>query len=284
LKLHIAYEGWTKDSDRHELVNKKYIAGMMTPQRLKKLRNARIYQEYNEEKIELRVMNGDGAKWINNIATPNTICQKDLFHIQQEIIRDVREKEYQEELEKMLEEKRYNEIADYIENLMHISGGEEKVVNKLKKLKSYLKEGLPRYKDILTEQGKELPQAPEGKEYRDMGTMESQIFTVLKVRLCSGRKAFLKLGANYLSKICVEYFENAGEIEIAKIESEIPIDNSIEEWIAEIEENVRKNKKIHRVDRKETEENNYMQARLLEHTPELKEVLRLAKPTALMYR
>ena len=129
----------------------------------------------------------------------------------------------------MVEEKRYNEIQDYIENLKYELGGEEKDVKKLRTLQSYLKSGLPRYQDILKEQNRKMPKAPNGIEYRNMGTMESQIFSVLKVRLCSGRKAFAKEGANYLSKICAEYSESKGNIEIEKIESEIPVDNSIEE-------------------------------------------------------
>jgi len=284
LKLHVFYEGWLKNSNRHELVNKSYISGMMSSKTLEKLRNARIYQKYDEEKIELRAINGDGARWIKNIATKDTISQKDSFHIQQEIIRDIKEEKYREELVKMIEEKRYNEVSNYIEQLKFEVGGEEKAVKKLKKLQSYLKEGLPRYQDILKEQGRKLPKAPKGIEYRDMGTMESQIFSVLKVRLCSGRKAFLKNGASYLSKVCAEYYETNGDIELEKLESEIPIDNSIEEYIKEIEENVKKNKRNHRADRKETEEYNYNKGTIIEVSPQLKEILKLAEPTALMYR
>ena len=284
LKLHITYEGWKKDSNRHELVNKKIIAGMMTPKKLKELRNARIYQAYDEKSIQVRANNGDGARWINNIATKDTICQKDSYHIQQEITRDIKEEKYREELQNIIKEKRYNEVYDYIENLKYELGGEKNVVDKLKTLQSYLKTGLPRYQDILKEQNREMPKAPEGIEYRDMGTMESQIFSVLKVKLCSGRKAFAKKGANYLSKICAIYSENTGEIEVEKIESEIPIDNSIEEYIQEIENNVKKNKKIHRANRKEIEDNNYAQATLIEINPVFKELLKLAEPTALMYR
>lgn len=283
LKLHVTYEGWTKDK-RHELVNKKYITGMMSPKRLKQLKNARIYQEYNEETIKLRALNGDGAKWIKNIATEDTISQKDNFHIQQEIVRDIKEKQYRQEIINMLANKQYKAILPHIEKLKYELGGEEKTIKKLETLKNYLKEGLPRYQDILKEQGKEIPKAPDGIEYRNMGTMESQIFTVLKVRLCSGRKAFLKKGANYLSKVCAEYFENTGEIKLEKINEEIQIDNSIEEWIKEIEENVKKNKRMHRADRKETEEYNFAQSKIIEYTPELKELLKLAEPTALMYR
>lgn len=284
LKLHIMYEGWEKDNLRHPLVNKKYIAGMMTTDKLRKLRNARVYQAYNEEKIKLRASNGDGASWINKLATKDTIRQKDSFHIQQEIIRDIKNEKYREELITILREKRYNEVQNYIENLKYELGGEEKTVRKLEKLKKYLKNGLPRYQDILKEQGREMPKAPEGMEYHDMGTMESQIFSVLKVRLCSGRKAFLKNGASYLAKVCAEYFENNGEIELEKIESEIEIDNSVEEWIKEIEENVKENRKMHRADRKETEEYTYNKGTIITINPQLENLIKLAEPTALIYR
>lgn len=161
LKLHITYEGWKKDSKRHELINKKYLAGIMSVQKLKKLRNARIYQEYNEKSIQLRVINGDGASWINSIATKDTIRQKDLFHIQQEIIRDISEKQYQEELASIINNKEYDKVHDYIEHLKYELGGEEKTVKKLEKLQKYLKEGLPRYKDILQKENKQIPNAPQ---------------------------------------------------------------------------------------------------------------------------
>ena len=283
IKLHVLYEGCNKNSNRHELVNKRYITGMMTPKTLKNLRNARVYQLYDMDSIELRLGNGDGASWINSVMTKGTILQKDSFHIQQEIVRDIPIKQYREELIKIIEDKKYSEVQNYIENLKYVLGGEEKIVKKLDKLKQYLRTGLPRYTDILEEKGIELPKAPEDIEYRSMGTMESQIFSVLVVRLCSGRKAFLKEGANYLSKVCAEYYET-GNINLEKIESEISIDNSIEEWIKQIEENVKMNKKNCRADRKMTEENKYTQARIIEYSPELKELLKLSEPTALIYR
>ena len=255
LKLYVTYEGWEKENVRHPLVNKSYIAGMMSSKKLEKIRNAKIYQKYNEEKIELRVMNGDGARWIKNITCKGAISQKDNFHIHQEIVRDIPEEKNREELSKIIEEKKYREVDGYIENLKSELGGEEKTVNKLKKLQSYLKDGLPRYQDILKEQGREVPNAPEGIEYRNPGIMESQIFTVLKVRLASGRKSFSKRGASYLSKICAKKLEENGNIELDKLEEPIEIDNSIEEWINEIEAEVKKNKKSHRANRKETENN-----------------------------
>ena len=254
LKLHVTYEGWKKNDERHTLVNKSYIAGMMSSKKLEKIRNARLYQKYDLDKVKLRVMNGDGARWIKNITAKGAISQKDNFHIHQEIVRDIQDKKYREELEKIIEEKRYGEVEKYIENLKYELGGEEKIVKKLNTLQRYLKEGLPRYQDVLKERKQEMPEAPAGIEYRNPGIMESQIFTVLKVRLGSGRKSFSKPGASYLAKVCALKVEEKNEINLEKIEMPIKIDNSVEEWIKTIEENVKKNKQ-HRANRKETEEN-----------------------------
>ena len=77
LKLHVMYEGWKKDDIRHSLVNKQYIAGIMKPKEIAKLRDARIFTQYDESKIKLRVTNGDGAKWKKGITVKGGIYQKD---------------------------------------------------------------------------------------------------------------------------------------------------------------------------------------------------------------
>ena len=185
LKLHVSYEGWKKDDKRHPLVNKMYIAGFMSSAELKKRRDAQIYQNYDVSKIKLRILNGDGASWISKLATKNTIQQRDNFHIHQEIIRDIQEDEYRRQLERLIAEKRYDEVPVYLEYLKYEVGGEESAINKIDRLKSYLSEGLPRYQDILEKQNRTMPEAPEGIEYKNPGVMESQIFTVLTKRFKS---------------------------------------------------------------------------------------------------
>ena len=232
LKLHVMYEGWKKDDKRHSLINKQYIAGMMKPKEIKKLRDARVYQQYDVEKIKLRVVNGDGAKWTKGITAKGGIYQKDQFHIMQEIVRDV-PKEYRNIIEELVKTKQYDKIEKAIDGLKVELGGEYKAVKKLNTLQSYLSSGLERYQDIV-----EVPEAPEGVEYRNMGTQESQIFSKLKKRFCSGRKAFSEHGANALAKICVL----SEKFSLEELETPIPIDTSVEDWIKEIEENVRKNR------------------------------------------
>lgn len=232
LKLHVMYEGWKKDNPRHALINKQYIAGIMKPKEIRELRDARVYQKYNVEKIKLRVNNGDGAKWTKGITVKGGIYQKDQFHIMQEITRDV-PKEYRNILVELVNTKQFDKIQPTIEGLKHELGGEKKAVDKLNKLQSYLSSDLERYTDLV-----EVPEAPKGIKYRTMGTQESQIFSKLKKRFCSGRKAFGEHGANALAKVCVL----SEKFELEELESPIPIDNSVEEWIKEIEENVKRNK------------------------------------------
>ena len=244
LKLHVMYEGWKKDDSRHSLVNKQYIAGIMKPKEIAKLRDARVFSQYDESKIKLRVTNGDGAKWTKGITAKGGIYQKDQFHIMQEIVRDV-PKEYRNIFIELINKKEFGKIQPAIDGLKYELNGEYQAVKKLDKLKSYLSSGLERYQDII-----EVPKAPVGVEYRNMGTQESQIFSKLKKRFCSGRKSFGIHGANALSKICVL----SEKFNIDELETAIPIDTSVEDWIKEIEENVKANKQ-HRANRKETEEN-----------------------------
>lgn len=235
LKLHVMYEGWKKDDPRHSLINKQYIAGIMKPKEIAELRDARVFQKYDVKKIKLRATNGDGAKWTKGITVKGGIYQKDQFHIMQEITRDV-PKEYRNIIEELIKNKEYNKIQSAIDGLKYELGGEYKTVKKLEKLQSYLSSGLERYTDLV-----EIPEAPEGVEYRTMGTQESQIFSKLKKRFCSGRKAFSKHGANALSKVCVL----SEKISLDDIEAPIPIDTSVQDWIDEIENQIKGIKKNH---------------------------------------
>lgn len=264
LKLHVMYEGWKKDDPRHALVNKQYMAGIMKPKEIKKLRDARVYQQYNEKSIKMRVINGDGAKWTKGITAKGGFYQKDQFHIMQEIVRNV-PKEYRERIKELVKSKQYEKIQKEIERIKYEIGGEYKEVKKLNKIQSYLSKDLERYQDVI-----EVPEAPEGIEYRNMGTQESQIFSKLKKRFCSGRKAFSEHGANALAKVCVI----SEKFKIEEIESEIPIDTSVEEWIKEIEENVKANRKINRADRKLTEENKISE-KVIIGTKFMKDIMKL---------
>lgn len=244
LKLHVMYEGWKKEDKRHSLINKQCIAGIMKPKEIKELRDARVFEQYDEKNIKLRVMNGDGAKWTKGITVKGGFYQKDQFHIMQEIVRDV-PKEYRNVITELVRTKQFDKIQIAIDGLKRELGGEYNEVKKLNKLQSYLSHDIGRYQDIV-----EVPKEPEGIEYRNMGTQESQIFSKLEKRFCSGRKAFSEHGANALAKVCVL----SEKFKLEDIETPIPIDTSVEDWIKEIEENVKANKKRHYAKEKQKEE------------------------------
>ena len=167
LKLHVMYEGWKKEDSRHSLVNKQYIAGIMKSKEIARLRDARAFSQYDESKIKLRVTNGDGAKWAKGTTAKGGIYQKDQFHIMQEIVRGV-PIEYKNIFIELINKKEFEKIQPAIDGLKYELNGEYQAVKKLNKLESYLSSDLERYQDIV-----EIPEAPEGIEYRNMGTQES---------------------------------------------------------------------------------------------------------------
>ena len=183
-------------------------------------------------------MNGDGASWIDKMATSETIRQKDNFHIHQEIMRDITEDKHKRQIERLIAESRYNEIPYFIEFLRYECGGDEATIKKLNKLESYLSSGLPRFREVLESQNRKLPEPPENIEYRDPGIMECQIFTVLSKRFKSGRMSFSKIGASCLAKICALKAENKGIIDTSKIN--VKVKEDLKKYKEEIEEKIEK--------------------------------------------
>lgn len=58
-----------------------------------------------------------------------------------------------------------------------------------------------------------------------------------EIKAC-GRLSFSKIGATCLAKICASKVENKGIIELEKLEQPIEIDDSIEQYMLEIENNL----------------------------------------------
>lgn len=55
--------------------------------------------------------------------------------------------------------------------------------------------------------------------------------------------SFSKFGATCLAKICAKKVEN-GEIELRRITEKVQVDNSVEEYIQQIKEDIKSTKKI----------------------------------------
>jgi len=208
LKLGISYEGWKKRNGSKEayvVENKLVWASFESSKKFKELGDASIAEVYNVDEIETRILNGDGALWIRqSLEEEGVHFQLDPFHRSQAIIRAIPDKKEAHKLIKMLNVGKVEESFEYITNLMIKYTNDENKFKKLEKLYTYFfdnKIGLKPYQ--LREEIK-MPKAPEGLEYRNLGTMEHNICDVLAQRMKGRKMSWSITGANNLAKILAE--------------------------------------------------------------------------------
>lgn len=191
LKLAVSYTGWkaiNASKSEYEVVDKTLCASFKGTNHFKKLCSATINEKYNVDEIHTRILNGDGAKWIKaSCEDENIHFQLDPFHIAQAITRAVSDKKNRKKLQKLFKEGKVEEGLEYITQMMIDNNENEKVLKKLIDLYNYLvhnKEGLIPYKQ---RKNINLPTPPEGIEYRQLGTMEANIFDTLAKRMKGGK-------------------------------------------------------------------------------------------------
>ena len=203
LKLGVIYEGWEKrypGSKEYKTVNKTAFAGYMKADEFKKLRDASIAEKYNTDEIVYRILNGDGASWIRHGHDLETeVFQLDPYHLSKAVVKNIYDKQCRRHIMRWLKEGQFEKAFKKIEELKYECGGEEKEVGKLTALEKYIKnniDGVIIYKD----RGNiSLPKAPEGIEYRNLGTMERNVDIFAK--RMKGAKSWSEKGADNLSKI-----------------------------------------------------------------------------------
>jgi len=200
MKVAVAYEGWKKaGKDRYELVNKVACAGFEDAPEFYKRKEAMIAREYNVDEIQMRILNGDGAAWIKHGIDDTVHYQLDPFHKHKAILRNVKEVEQRKSILELLNGNKIDESLEYIAGLVN-NTEDEKEQKKLKDLYSYFKEnrdGLISYQ----ERGIEIPEAPIGLEYRNLGTMEHHICDIIAQRMKHRKASWSIEGAGNLGKL-----------------------------------------------------------------------------------
>ncbi|MCM1083347.1 MAG: ISLre2 family transposase [Clostridium sp.] len=200
LKLATIYEGW-KDTKRHELLNKKVIAGMETGKRFMTRRQAFVSSIYNIDEIEMTLLNGDGAAWID--IEEVTYKQLDQYHLYKEIITKISHKKIRKQVIEKLHNHDIDTMLKYI--MMYadsIDGNTEansKKAESVRELHAYLsnnRDGLQRYNQVL-----DVPGAKLGMIYRNMGVQENQNCTLVTMRMKHRRMRWSESGANNLAKV-----------------------------------------------------------------------------------
>lgn len=204
MKIAKTYEGWEKrgnQKDAYLTYNRTVVASFDKSSDFKKLCDATIAKNYNVDEIQYKIINGDGDPWIKSgIGEEGVYYQLDPFHRAREIVRAVPEKSQATKLNAMFDKGNIDKGLEYLTELMIEYRDNEKVREKLYKLYDYLTgnyEGLIPYKlrDI------SLPEPPKGLVYRNMGTMESSVCDVIKLRMKGRKMSWTKSGANSLGKL-----------------------------------------------------------------------------------
>lgn len=205
MKVFTMYEGWDAEKEkqnRSTLVAKIMLAGMEKSAEFHEKREACIRKKYNADEIGQRILNGDGGGWIKEPYDSETIFQLDRYHIYQEILRKISDKEAQVEIRSLFDAERPDEMLEYIEvYATSVESPEERDTKskKARELYKYLsnnRDGLLPY----NKQGKEIPEPPAGVIYKGMGVQENQNCTAITLRMKNRRMRWSVNGANNLAK------------------------------------------------------------------------------------
>ena len=187
--------------NRSTLVNKTVLAGMEKSNDFHAKREACIRKKYAADEIGQRILNGDGGSWIKEPYDPDTIFQLDRYHIYQEILRKISNKDAQKEIRRLFDEEKMDEMLEYVQiyaTSVASQDENDKSSKKAMELYQYLnnKDGLLPY----DKRGINIPAPEKGILYKGMGIQETQNCTVITLRMKHRRMRWSVNGANNLAK------------------------------------------------------------------------------------
>lgn len=233
IKVGIAYDGWKKTGkDRYILPDKVVVAGFEKAKEFHEYREAAIAQKYNLEEVEQRILNADGASWTKKVKDKSTSFQLDPFHRNKAVKEKLHDRRAQETVLELLKDEKIEEMFRYLEIYKNSLSEEEAIADAEELIRYYEnnREGLLRYQS----QGLDLPEAPEGLEYRNMGTMENHVWSVIARRMKHNHTSWSIRGGNHLAKILAK--KCSGKLEEVTKELERPVfeEEKVEEKYGEM--------------------------------------------------
>lgn len=200
IKVGIAYDGWKKVGKERYLLDEKIVmAGIGKAREFQEYREAAIADTFDLDETQIRILNADGAPWLKKVKDKSTVFQLDPFHKYQAIKEYTADKKAQIEIRELLDSGQIERMFEYIE-IYKNSLYEDKEIENIERLERYFKsnrEGLLPYQ----KQELDLPKEPEGLEYRNMGTMENHVWSVIARRMKHNHTCWSRRGGNHLAKI-----------------------------------------------------------------------------------
>lgn len=233
IKVGIAYDGWKKiGKERYELSNKVAAAGFAHAKEFHEYREAAIAETFNLEEVSQRILNADGASWIKKVKDKSTCFQLDPFHRNKAVKEKIHNREAEKEILELLEEEKTDELFHYLELYKNSLGEESEIADAEELIRYYEnnREGLVPYQS----QGLDLPEAPEGVEYRNLGTMENHVWSIIARRMKHNHRSWSRRGGNHLAKILAK--KSSGKLHevTEKVKRPVFEEDKIEELSGEI--------------------------------------------------
>ena len=210
MKVGIAYDGvrWEigkNKKKRRKLNNKLAYAAFEGAEAFKRNKEGLVGSRFNVDEIELRVINGDGAQWIQKRSDVACISVLDKYHRNKKITECVSDKGTAKCIRDMLYQGKIDDVMSYLEAM--INSVEDPIKEaKLKELYLYYKNNQDALVDYY-DRGIEIPptREPGVIHHARLGSMESNVFTLIGNRM-KGRRANWSInGANHLATILCAY-------------------------------------------------------------------------------
>lgn len=245
MKVAMAYSGWEKaGKNRYALRDVVAAAGFSSVAQFKKYKEAMIAQRYDTDEICTRLINADGADWIKSASDPEAIFQLDVFHRNKAIRKNISDKKAVNDIYWYLNKTDVDGLLEYIETYKN-SLSDDNEIKKAEGLLKYFKDnkdGLIPYK----ERDIRLPMACEGIEYRNMGTMENHIWSIIARRMKHNHTSWTKKGGNNLARILAR--KCSGRLNEVAAKLKTPVYESVK--INEMKEDILSAAKISRIEGK----------------------------------
>ena len=222
MKVGIAYDGvkYTRNEDgkitRRTLDTKVAYATMNNSKEFERKKKGLISSVYSAGDIDLIVKNGDGSSWIQKSEKIQTISVLDKFHRNKKVRESVRDAEEVKAIMTLLNNNETEAVVDFIEERLSVKTAEGADYNELKKLSellSYFSENQEALSNYYS-RGIEIPptRSPELHHAR-LGSMESNIFTLIGNRMKHRRCCWSIAGANNLAiLLCRKYANGLDDI------------------------------------------------------------------------
>ena len=212
MKVGIAYPGvrWMPcgKTKRRILDNKVAYATFDPVGAFRKFKEGLVASRFAVKGIDLRIVNGDGAQWIQKKNGVKTIPVLDKYHRNKKITECVADKDLADNLRKLLYAGDTDMLLTVIEAQINslLPGENQKEIEKLTDLYSYFSENKEALLDPY-KRGIEIPDtyAPGKIHHARLGSMESNVFTLIGNRMKGGRCCWSIRGGNNLALLLTAY-------------------------------------------------------------------------------